>query len=99
METRDVTEDAWKLMKVLKAVQGRPMTLKRLTSLARGNSGGTYDIPGGGKAKIDIEEVIGSPMKLKPIVRYSYSEQRRYSVVSEKGHRAPSQPPHDGEVC
>ncbi|KAF8330962.1 P-loop containing nucleoside triphosphate hydrolase protein, partial [Amanita rubescens] len=52
VETRDVTEDAWKLMKVLKAVQNQPMTLKRLTSLARGNSGGTYDIPGGGKGKI-----------------------------------------------
>jgi len=84
VETRDVTEDAWKLLKVLKAVQNRPMTLKQLTSLARGNSGGTYDIPGGGKGKIDIEEVIGSPMKLKPIVRYSYYEWRRYSVVPEK---------------
>lgn len=84
MEARDVTEDAWKLMKVVKAVQNRPMTLKQLTSLARGNSGGTYDMPGGGKGKIDIEQHIGSPTKLKPIVRCSSYEQSQYSIVFVK---------------
>jgi hypothetical protein len=59
-----MTVDAWKLIKILHAA-GRPMTLKKLTSLARGNLGGSYDQTG----KIDLKELIGTPINLRPIVR------------------------------
>ena len=64
IEHRDMTQDAWKLIKILDAA-GRPMTLKKLTSLARGNLGGFYDQ----KGKIDLKELIGAPISLRPIVR------------------------------
>ena len=70
IELRDVTEDAWKLVKILEAA-GRPMTLKRITSLARGNNGGAYELPHGRKGKLDLKELIGTPLKLRPIVRHS----------------------------
>lgn len=68
IEHRDMTQDAWKLVKILDAA-ARPLTLKKLTSLARGNNGGSYELPHGQKGKIDLKELIGSPINLRPIVR------------------------------
>ncbi|KAF8633080.1 hypothetical protein AX15_001528 [Amanita polypyramis BW_CC] len=66
IEERDVTRDVWKLVNVANAIE-RPLTLKQLSNLARGNNGGVYELPKRAKARIDLNEVIGSPVGLKGI--------------------------------
>ncbi|KAK2459937.1 hypothetical protein APHAL10511_008066 [Amanita phalloides] len=63
---RDVTQETWKLIKIAEDVV-RPLTLKQLTGLARGNGNGSYGSSHGRKEKIDLKTIIGEPIKLKPV--------------------------------
>lgn len=75
---RDVTFEAWQVLKVADAVQhaGGQLTLTMLADLARGNGGGSYGVGGGGrkgkgkarekeKADMDLEAVCGGKVNLK----------------------------------
>ncbi|KAJ7630796.1 P-loop containing nucleoside triphosphate hydrolase protein [Roridomyces roridus] len=74
---RDVTLEAWKVLKVAEAVQADrgQLTLAMLADLARGNGGGTYSAGGGGgrkgrgknreKVELDLERICGGKVGLK----------------------------------
>ncbi|KAF8213207.1 P-loop containing nucleoside triphosphate hydrolase protein [Mycena galopus ATCC 62051] len=74
---RDVTFEAWQVLKVADAVQhaGGQLTLTMLADLARGNGGGSYGVGGGRKGKgkgrekekadMDLEVVCGGKVNLK----------------------------------
>ncbi|KAH7882286.1 P-loop containing nucleoside triphosphate hydrolase protein [Phlebopus sp. FC_14] len=59
IERKDVTLEAWQLLKILKAVdaQGGRQTIAGLSDLARGLSGGIFDAGGKGKRKKTKEKV------------------------------------------
>ncbi|KAJ7650969.1 hypothetical protein FB45DRAFT_1018330 [Roridomyces roridus] len=62
---RDVTLEAWKVLKIVEAVQadGGHLTLAMLAELARGNGGETYRV-GGRKRKLDLERLCGGKVGL-----------------------------------
>ncbi|KAJ6519666.1 ATP-dependent DNA helicase [Mycena sanguinolenta] len=75
---RDVTFEAWQVLKVADAAQhaGGQLTLTMLADLARGNGGGSYAVGGGGrrgkgkgrekeKADMDLDVVCGGKVNLK----------------------------------
>ncbi|KAJ7786162.1 P-loop containing nucleoside triphosphate hydrolase protein [Mycena metata] len=74
---KDVTLEAWQVLKVADAVQqtGGQLTLTMLADLARGNGGGTYGVSGGRKGKgkarekekvdLDLERICGGKVDLK----------------------------------
>ncbi|KAJ7042384.1 P-loop containing nucleoside triphosphate hydrolase protein [Mycena alexandri] len=74
---KDVTLEAWQVLKVADAVQqtGGQLTLTMLADLARGNGGGTYGVGGGRKGKgkarekekvdLDLERICGGKVDLK----------------------------------
>ncbi|KAJ7275198.1 P-loop containing nucleoside triphosphate hydrolase protein [Mycena haematopus] len=73
---RDVTFEAWQILKVADAAQqaGGQLTLTMLADLARGNGGGSYAVSGGGrkgkgrekeKADMDLDVVCGGKVNLK----------------------------------
>ncbi|KAJ6574968.1 P-loop containing nucleoside triphosphate hydrolase protein [Mycena capillaripes] len=77
-ERRDVTFEAWQVLKVADAVQhtGGQLTLTMLADLARGNGGGTYGVGGGGrkgkgkardkeKVDMDLDLICGGKVNLK----------------------------------
>jgi ATP-dependent DNA helicase Q1 len=77
-ERKDVTFEAWQILKVADAVQasGGQMTLSMLADLVRGNGGGNYAVGGGGrkgkgksrekeKLSIDLSVVCGGEVGLK----------------------------------
>lgn len=74
---KDVTLEAWQLLKIIAAVQrdGGSVTLNMLAGLARGTGGGVYGVPheGGGrkgkgktkeKVALDLNDVAGGIVKL-----------------------------------
>jgi ATP-dependent DNA helicase Q1 len=77
-ERRDVTFEAWQVLKIADAVQhtGGQLTLTMLADLARGNGGGTYGVGGGGrkgkgkgrekeKMDLDLERICAGKVNLK----------------------------------
>ncbi|KAJ6604511.1 ATP-dependent DNA helicase [Mycena vulgaris] len=77
-ERRDVTFEAWQILKVADAVQhtGGQLTLTMLADLVRGNGGGSYGVGGGGrkgkgksrekeKVDLDLDVVCGGKVALK----------------------------------
>ncbi|KAJ7225663.1 ATP-dependent DNA helicase [Mycena pura] len=71
---RDVTLEAWRVLRVVDAVQatGGQLTLTMLADLARGNGGGSYSVSGGGrrsrekeKVDLDLDAVCGGKVQLK----------------------------------
>ncbi|KAJ7654965.1 ATP-dependent DNA helicase [Mycena polygramma] len=77
-ERKDVTMEAWQVLKVADAVQhsGGQLTLTMLADLARGNGGGTYGVGGGGrkgkgkgrekeKVDMDLDLLCGGKVNLK----------------------------------
>lgn len=67
MDQKDVTVEAWQILKIVAAVQrqGGRLTLNGLSDLARGAGGGAFDAGGNGKGKakdkstLDLKEVAG----------------------------------------
>lgn len=74
METRDVTLEAWKLLRVSGEVlnQGGRLTVSALAKLARGGGGGSFSVAEGkgkkkkatGEGNVDLEELVGGKVTL-----------------------------------
>ena len=70
VDQRDVTVEAWQILKIAAAVQrqGGRLTLNGLGDLARGTGGGTFDTGGNGKGKgkmaFDLDNIAGGKIGL-----------------------------------
>lgn len=90
-ERRDVTFEAWQVLKVADYVHhtGGQLTLTMLADLARGIGGGSYGVGGGGrkgkgksrekeKVDIDLDVICGGKVNLKKDVGASPASSDRY---------------------
>lgn len=92
IEQRDVTLQAWQLLKILQAVrqQGGRLTLGKLATLARGGAKGLYEVSKGNRREsenqeIDLDTVSGGPVDLSKTVSTLHSTPYRISCYL--GHR------------
>ena len=83
VDRKDVTLEAWQLLKILTAVEqdGGNLTLNMLAGLARGAGGGMYDVSHGGgkkngkgktkeKVALDLDDVAGGVVELTKDVSF-----------------------------
>jgi ATP-dependent DNA helicase Q1 len=79
VDQRDVTVEAWQILKIAAAVQrqGGRLTLNGLSDLARGAGGSAFDTGGTGKGKakerttLDLADVAGGKIGLSKDVSFA----------------------------